>query len=104
MKEDRYPLTIQEFQVWLESKDENEVVGEMGCTTSCPLANALKQKARLVRVKADTTVADNYFTVSNPNWVEKFVRKVDNLSNDARSVTAREALEILSEVEKYDIY
>ncbi len=102
MKE--YPLTIQEFQEWLEGKDEKEIVGEMGCKTSCPLANALKQKAKLVRVTADTTIADDYCIVSNPNWVEKFVRRVDNLSDDARSVTAREALEILNEVERYDIH
>lgn len=104
MKENKYPLTIHEFQEWLENKEENETVGEMGDASSCPLANALKQKAEFVRVKADTTVADDYFTLSNPDWVEKFVRKIDNLSDDAKSVTAQEALEILSEVEKYDLF
>ena len=91
-------------QEWLESKDENEIVGEMGDASSCPLANALKRKAEFVRVKADTTVADDYFTLTNPDWVEKFVRKIDNLSDDAKSVTAEEALEILSDIERYNLF
>jgi hypothetical protein len=99
-----YPLTIEEFRTWLESKDENELVGEIGLSHSCPIANALKTKAEYVRVKADTTVADDYFTLSNPDWVEKFVLKIDDLENEERSVTAKEALEVLEDVQKYDIF
>ena len=99
-----YPLTVDEFRTWLESKEEDEVVGEIGIVDYCPIANALKTKAKkLVRVKADTTVADDFFTLSNPDWVEKFVLKVDDLSDKERSVTAKEALEILEKVEKYDL-
>lgn len=98
-----YPLTIEEFRTWLESKDEDDIVGEIGLTSCCPIANALKTKAEYVRVKADTTVADDYFTLSNPDWVEKFVLRVDDLSDEG-SVTAKEAIAVLEKVEKYDLF
>lgn len=95
-----YPLSLVEFKSWLESKDESEIVGETGITDCCPIANALKEskiKAEYVKVKADTTIADDYFTLSNPDWVERFVRKVDN---EEKSITAKKVLEVLEEVEK----
>ena len=75
---------------------------KIGDASSCPLANALKlkQKNELVRVRVGVTVAGDYFTLQNPNWVDKFVCKIDNLSDEKKNVTAKEVLDVLISVEK----
>lgn len=108
-----YPLTIEEFRNWLESKDEDEIVGEIRWTTKCPLANALLQRTyteegNQVRVRYCTTEVDPYFVsetlrFGNPDWVEKFISKIDALSDEEKSVTVKEVLEVLEVVEKYDL-
>lgn len=101
-----YPLTIEEFRTWLESKNETEIVGKRVLSDSCPLANALLQctyveEGTQVEVGYRFTVVDPYFIsetlrFENPEWVRKFVSKIDDtLSDEEKSVTAKEALEVL---------
>ena len=93
-----YPLSLVEFKSWLESKDENEIVGESHRTDCCPIANFLRLKtnAKKIQVRSYVTRADEYVTAFNPDWVTDFVIEVDSLEENQKSVIAKEALQILS--------
>lgn len=105
-----YPLTIEDFKAWLESKADKDIAGKVARADSCPLANALLQctyteEGNQVRVGYRTTEVDPYFVsetlrFENPDWVEKFISKIDGLSDEEKSVTVKEALEVLEEIEK----
>lgn len=107
-----YPLTIEEFRNWLKSKGEEDVVGETGKPTSCPLANALLQctyveEGNQVRVGYLATDIDPYFisetlSFENPSWVKQFIERVDVI--ESTRVTAKDVIEVLEEVKKYDLF
>ena len=101
--DDDYPLSIEEFRAWLESKDENEIVGSSNCLESCPISNALKQgKYKFNEVLVDDegeTRLNDWIIWENPDWVYSFVDKVDSFGEGEEvQVTAQQALELLENI------
>ena len=90
-----YPLTFVEFKSWLESKEENEVVGRLKDGNHCPIARVLKENNRLVFVD-DIDTQIGHERVMNPLWVHYFTRKVDSNWQTEKVVTAKRALEVLN--------
>lgn len=101
-----YPLTIEEFRKWLGSKEEEEIVGWQGWCKGCPIFKCLRDNKGLevISVNGKTTNI-NYELLDNPSWVENFISKVDCLAISLKqgeinaSITAKEALEVLEEIE-----
>lgn len=102
-----YPLTTEEFRTWLESKDENEVVGKARHICNCPLSTFLKEKVGnefpYVGVFSTyiPTSETNTLEYNNPQWVISFISKLDGKFQVA-SVTAKQSLEVLKEI--HDIF
>lgn len=95
-----YPLTIEEFRTWLESKAGDEVVGKARHICNCPLSTFLKEKVgnELPYVGVFSTYIPtseiNTLDYDNPLWVTSFISKLDGKFQTA-SVTAKQALEVL---------
>jgi hypothetical protein len=104
MKEDKYPLTIKEFQEWLENKEEDEIVGKARHICACPLAKFLQEKFKselpYVGLFSTYIPISEIETVSydNPEWIASFLGGIDEkyrISN----ITATQALKILKEIQ-----
>lgn len=99
-----YPLTLVGFKSWLESKEENEVVGSRRKRGCCPVANVLRDtqlKAKQLNPeRLSSVVVEGKYTIirgteyTNPFWVETFVTEVD--MSEKPSVSAKEALQIVN--------
>jgi len=97
-----YPLTIEDFRTWLESKEEDETVGVVRNSESCPIATVLKESYKEVNVDYKTTATqiEKWITYTNPDWVEEFTRRVDYYNVSGAEVSAKKALEVLYEIEE----
>jgi len=93
-------LNLDEFCTWLKSKDENEVVGEALVCGYCPLANYLLDKGNSeVEVYSNRTYAYPVAAgswIDNPDWVKKFVSKIDNNRQVGDTITVKDALEVVN--------
>lgn len=105
MIERDFPLSIEDFIVWLKAKDENERVGWQNGCKYCPIFNCLRDR------KEDVYSVDIEYThflgklgsVDNPLWIQKFIRKQDFPLKPGEmnvSISAKEALKVLQEVEQ----
>jgi hypothetical protein len=103
MNEDKYLLTIQEFKSWLESKDEDEVVGKARHICHCPLSLFLQKKIKnsdsYVGIFSTYLKESEVRTIEydNPQWVISFINLLDGKFK-IRDVTAKQALNVLMEV------
>lgn len=90
-----YPLSLIGFKSWLESKNENEVVGKIKNGSHCPIANILKEDNESVFVGDNFTGID-HIEILNPLWVHYFITGADSLWGTTKDITARQALEIVN--------
>lgn len=90
-----YPLTLVEFKSWLDSKEEDEIVGITQFCSLCPIAIAIKATTNQTetRVRTDDTILGS-LTVKNPKWVKDFIYQVDETLEG--NVTVKRALEIVN--------
>jgi len=101
-----YPLTLDEFKSWLKSKSEDEIVGWQYWSKGCPIFNSIKDKrGDIYSVNFESThfLDTRIETVTNPEWVKKFINKVDDRQiiplkqgETNASITATQALEVLN--------
>lgn len=101
-KINEYPLTLDDFIHWVGSRDKDEIVGRSQIFDYCPIANAIKNKTKVVniRVRRDVTYIGYEIPISSPKWVRKFVSEIDKLGFQ-QLVTSRQALEVLSQIIGY---
>ena len=91
----QYPLTLDEFKFWLETKSEDRIVGATQFCTICPIATALKEQIKLTEVLVYQRVSRiNHITYKNPYWVEQFITEIDKSSEG--DITTKKALEVLN--------
>lgn len=97
-------LNLDEFCTWLKSKDENDVAGEALVCGYCPLANYLLNKGNSeVEIYSNRTYAYPMAVagwIDNPEWVKKFVFKIDNNRQVGDTITVKEALEVINSIEE----
>jgi len=93
----------QEFRVWLESHDTQEIVGQSHCASDCPLARYLSRHGERILVYATPATAnwgnlqeENERYVSLPQWASAFVKKIDQ-GFPNREVSLEEALQVLGQ-------
>jgi len=102
-----YPLTLDEFKSWLESKSEDEIVGEQRRLVGCPIFNCIKGKRDdIFSLDFGITHFLNtkiFKAIDNPDWVERFINKVDDRQiiplkqgEMNASITATQALEVIN--------
>lgn len=90
------------FQSWLKTHDPQEVVGDRGSGTNCPIKRYLSTLDNVWYVTGHTI----YFDPKNhgamkiaPQIVASFVDKLDKNGRTGDLVTAKEALDILEMVQ-----
>lgn len=85
----------EEFESWLDSHGDTEVVGYNGTVHGCPITNYLLSKEEVNEASVGVTVSSvNRVYVSNPNWVTKFVKEIDK-KRKRENITAAKAKAIL---------
>lgn len=89
-----YPLTLDEFKQVLEIKLKSEVVGEVGRSNSCPIANVLKEKGVDACVGNRITITDDK-SFDNPEWVTKFTIEIDGCKVDYTPITVEECTKVI---------
>jgi hypothetical protein len=94
-------LTLPEFRTWLESHEPNAVVGESRSVSRCPVARFLGgpgERRVCVGGAGYTDASDTPH--STPAWASRFIHRIDgNVPGRPKPITAREALDILREIE-----
>lgn len=105
--EEWYQISREEFRAWLESKEENIVVGQSIVYGSDPIATALNEKENewetaIIDSERSQTILNSGIYVDNPRWVNRFIEKIDRdtLGDEPVNITARQALKVLTEVEE----
>lgn len=105
--EEWYQISRKEFRVWLESKEENVVVGQSIVYGNDPIATALNEKENewetaVIDSEMSRTTFDGWMEVDNPRWVNRFIEKIDRdtLGDEPVNITAKQALKVLTEVEE----
>lgn len=97
----KFPLTLAEFRAELESRDRKEVIGEACIAGKCPIAKVLKQQwggwDAFVCGSGTGFGGNNY---ENPEWVRKFVYRIDLHKNNGEYITVEEALEVVNSIEE----
>lgn len=109
--EEGYQISRKEFRAWLESKEENTIVGQSLVYGNDPIANALvelsktsssrkedKWETALIDSETSTTTFDGWMKVENPRWVDRFIEKIDRdtSGDESINITAKQALEALT--------
>lgn len=91
-------LEQHKFSAWLRAKRPDEIVGQRGSCTGCPIALF---HADVSGDEIAVLDSDHGFRIDRgdggrlaPAWAEKFMRSIDG--ETARCITARRALEILA--------
>jgi hypothetical protein len=97
-------ITLQGFKKWLSAHDNDNPVGFAAVSRECPLSVYLEQQNRLeyIYVNQDVyTTGERCYPL--PVWAQRFVEGIDALSSPPvdvpRAVTAREAREILEQID-----
>lgn len=83
------------FEKWLESKQDDEVVGKSKTSHSCPLANFIHES---VETEAPVLVgfshladSEDRFLLYLPRWATEFIWRVDN-DLEKTEITKQDAL------------
>ncbi len=85
----------EEFEAWISSHPDNEVVGYNKTVHGCPITNYLLSKEEVNEASVGVTVSSiNRVYVSNPVWVTKFVKEIDK-KKSKENITAAKAKAIL---------
>lgn len=106
--EEWYPISRKEFRTWLESKEENIVVGQSIVYGNDPVATALNEKEKdgwetaIIDSETSRTTLDDWMKIDNPRWVNRFIEKVDRdtLGDEPANITTKQALRVLTEIEE----
>ena len=105
--EEGYQISRKEFRDWLESKEENVVVGRSLYYGDDPIATTLNEKENgwetaIIDTEESSTRLNTNFCISNPRWVNRFIEKIDRdtLGDEPVNITAKQALRVLTEVEE----
>lgn len=89
-------------RAWLRSKDPEAIVGRAGNSSSCPLAEFIKED----HGATSASVSNHLYSWSNGDsgtrrmtrWMRVFIRRIDSYSG--RGIRARTALRILTRAEQ----
>jgi len=117
LSEERYQISKKEFRAWLESKEENVVVGQSLVYGNDPIATAIVELSKtspssnekenewetvVIDSEESSTRLNTNFCISNPRWVNRFIEKIDRdtLGDEPVNITAKQALKVLTEVEE----
>lgn len=105
--EEWYQISRKEFRTWLESKEENVVVGQSIIYGNDPIATALNEKENewettIIDSEMSRTTLNDWMKVDNPRWVNRFIEKIDKdtSGDEPANITAKQALKVLTEVEE----
>lgn len=115
--EEGYQISRKEFRAWLESKEENVVVGRSLYYGDDPIAVAIVELSKtspssnekengfetaVIDSEMSRTTFDGWMKVDNPRWVNRFIEKIDRdtLGDEPVNITAKQALKVLTEVEE----
>ena len=96
-------MTLRRVKAWLKEKAPDEVVGRSGTVDHCPLATYLRGTGLWEPGVSDHSVilmgdldAETHML---PTWAREFVRYIDHKRRRGRKVTAKEAMEVMAQVE-----
>jgi len=109
-----YQIDINEFRAWLETKNNDDVVGVIKLCRSCPIANFLEETQKITNVLISPwgievvepviKLKRKVTSFNHTPWVAKFIEKIDAIDAAFTPVVAKQALEVLEEVEgKHDL-
>jgi len=96
-------LDKQEFQIWLEKHQDNDVVGESISFHLCPIANFFQYCGAAFSCCYEekiSYVCSGIYYVNQllPEWAIQFIKRIDNILDKEKqhcNITARQALEVL---------
>jgi len=102
-----YQISRKEFRAWLESKEDNVIVGQSIVYGNDPIATAINEKENewetaIIDSEMSMTTFDGWMKVDNPRWINRFIEKIDRdtLGDEPVNITAKQALKVLTEVEE----
>jgi hypothetical protein len=95
------------FKQWLFNKQTNEIIGESGTCTNCPIANFLKDNgyskvyvgSHAYSLEADYSDTEKW--EQHTEWMKSFIYRVETVSKDEKSniqVTKELALSLLGDL------
>lgn len=87
-------ITRSEFEQWLSSKTQDEIVGITAHPSGCPVANYLYEKTGIKYSVAPSVVLGEINYEPTPSWMEKFIRMID-ANPSGKEVTAAQCLQLL---------
>ncbi len=84
-----------EFEAWISSHADDEVLGYNNTVHGCPITNYLLSKEEVKEASVGVTVSSvNRVYVPNPSWVTRFVKEIDK-ERKRKNITAAKAKAIL---------
>lgn len=93
-------ITKNDFRNWLESKDNDEIIGRAFHCKECPVANFYREilRTEYVFVSFGSMKIDDE-SYDLPNWATSFIEEVDDMADaeyDQGEVTAKRARTYIS--------